>query len=315
MFREFSTAAALGDIGRLLLVLTIGHDRAAELPFLKPSARGMIQERATRGCDMSDLGGGLGLPQMSQREMFEQLVSADEARGDDEPEIAAAIGEQMLHMDLRPLTRSVRARIRDIAARLPARNVVIVGGGIGHLTAWMMDLWCGDPTQEDSVGNHRPETLRVIEEGGKFGVIIDRLLRRYDATSWAQVLTRPWNEVAAETASWNAAGAALPDAARTAPLPQPIDLIILDLPELERAEAASNAFDLLAPGGVVMVLEPQVPTGDVGEPNPGEELTQAQQVVASFNRWMEFVRKVDSQHSAAFVELTGGTLGVFLRSA
>ncbi len=264
---------------------------------------------------MSDIGGGLGLPQMSQREMFERLVSADESRVDEEPEIAAAIGEQMLHMDLRPLTRSVRARIRDIAGRLPARNVVIVGGGIGHLTAWMMDLWCGDPASDTPSANHRPDTLRVIEEGGKFGVIIDRLLRRYDATSWAQVLTRSWNEVAAETASWNAAGAALPDAARTAPLPQPIDLVIIDLPELERAEAAANAFDLLAPGGVVMVLEPQVPTGDVGEPTAGEELTQAQQVVASFNRWMEFVRRVDSEHSAAFVELTGGTLGVFLRSA
>lgn len=282
---------------------------------MKPSARGMVQEKATRGRCMSDLGGGLGLPQMSQREMFERLVSADETRGDSEPEIAAAIGEQMLHMDLRPLTRSVRARIRDIAGRLPARNVVIVGGGIGHLTAWMMDLWCGDPNSDESVSTHRPETLRVIEEGGKFGVIIDRLLRRYDATSWAQVLTIPWNEVAAETSSWNAAGAALPDAARAAPLPQPIDLIIIDLPELERAEAASRAFDLLAPGGVVMVLEPQVPTGDVGEPKPGQELTQAQQVVASFNRWMEFVRRADSEHSAAFVELTGGTLGVFLRSA
>ena len=192
---------------------------------------------------------------------------------------------------------------------------MIVGGGIGHLTAWMMDLWCGDPASDQPSPEHRPETLRIIEEGGKFGVIIDRLLRRYEANSWAQVITRPWSEVAAETASWNAATAALPDAARTAPLPQPIDLVIIDLPELERAEAAASAFELLAPGGVVMVLEPQVPTGDVGEPVAGEELTPAQQVVASFNRWMEFVRMANSQHSAAFVELSGGTLGVFLRSA
>ena len=115
--------------------------------------------------------------------------------------------------------------------------------------------------------------------------------------------------------SWNAAGAALPDAARTAPLPQPIDLVIIDLPELDRAQAAAAAFDLLAPGGMVMALEPQVPTGDVGEASQGEEMTSAQQVVASFNRWIEFVRSVDTEHSAAFVELTGGTLGVFLRSA
>tara|TARA_B100000131_G_scaffold71875_2_gene68184 strand:- start:94 stop:921 length:828 start_codon:yes stop_codon:yes gene_type:complete len=275
----------------------------------------MVQERATGGVDMSEIGGGIGLPTMSQREMFEQLLGDDESRSASEPEIAAAIGEQMIHMDLRPLPRSIRKRIRDISARIPAKNVVIIGGGIGHLTAWMMDLWCGNPADPESVGSGRPDSLRVIEEGGKFGVIIDRLLRRYDASNWAQVISDPWPEIAAETESWNAANATLPDIAKSAPLPQPIDLVIIDLPEVERAKVASSAFNLLSPGGVVMVLEPQVPTGDVGEPEQGSEMTQAQQVVASFNEWIEFVQSVNSNHSAAFVELAGGTLGVFLRSA
>ena len=126
---------------------------------------------------MVDIGGGIGLPTMSQKEMFEQLLGDDESSDASEPEIAAAIGEQMIHMDLRPLPRSIRKRLRDITSRIPARNVVIVGGGIGHLTAWMMDLWCGDPAIDESEGSNRPETLRVIEEGGKFGVIIDRLIR------------------------------------------------------------------------------------------------------------------------------------------
>ena len=275
----------------------------------------MVQERATGGVDMSEIGGGIGLPTMSQREMFEQLLGDDESRSASEPEIAAAIGEQMIHMDLRPLPRSIRKRIRDISARIPAKNVVIIGGGIGHLTAWMMDLWCGNPADPESVGSGRPDSLRVIEEGGKFGVIIDRLLRRYDSSNWAQVISDPWPEIAAETESWNAANATLPDIAKSAPLPQPIDLVIIDLPEVERAKVASSAFNLLSPGGVVMVLEPQVPTGDVGEPEQGSEMTQAQQVVASFNEWIEFVQSVNSNHSAAFVELAGGTLGVFLRSA
>jgi len=275
----------------------------------------MVQERATGGVNMSEIGGGIGLPTMSQREMFEQLLGEDESRSASEPEIAAAIGEQMIHMDLRPLPRSIRKRIRDISARIPAKNVVIIGGGIGHLTAWMMDLWCGNPADPESVGSGRPNSLRVIEEGGKFGVIIDRLLRRYDASNWAQVISDPWPEIAAETESWNAANATLPDIAKSAPLPQPIDLVIIDLPEVERAKVASSAFNLLSPGGVVMVLEPQVPTGDVGEPEQGSEMTQAQQVVASFNEWIEFVQSVNSNHSAAFVELAGGTLGVFLRSA
>ena len=65
----------------------------------------------------------------------------------------------------------------------------------------------------------------------------------------------------------------------------------------------------------MIALEPQVPTGDVGESEQGVEMTPAQQVVASFNQWIEFVQSVNSNHSAAFVELAGGTIGVFLRSA
>ena len=60
--------------------------------------------------------GGIGLPQMSEEEMFSLLLSDDVERDDSEPAIAAGIGEQMLHMSLRPLPRSMRARIRDISS-------------------------------------------------------------------------------------------------------------------------------------------------------------------------------------------------------
>ena len=77
---------------------------------------------------MRETGEGLGLPQMSEREMFEMLLSEDNSRTSDEPEIAANIGEQMLHMGLSPLSRSIRTRIRDICSRIPAKNVILVGG-------------------------------------------------------------------------------------------------------------------------------------------------------------------------------------------
>ena len=83
--------------------------------------------------------GGIGLPQMSEEEMFSLLLSDDVERDDSEPAIAAGIGEQMLHMSLRPLPRSMRARIRDISSRIPAKNAVLIGGGIGHLSAWLLD--------------------------------------------------------------------------------------------------------------------------------------------------------------------------------
>ena len=144
---------------------------------------------------------GIGLPQMSEDEMFSLLLSDDAERDDSEPAIAAGIGEQMLHMSLRPLPRSMRARIRDISSRIPAKNAVLIGGGIGHLSAWLLDLWCGDPANPPEVPPSKPDSFRIIEPGGKFGVIIDRLIRRHGAEVWTQVIQMPWSELAAEAAT------------------------------------------------------------------------------------------------------------------
>ena len=259
-------------------------------------------------------GGGIGLPQMSEREMFDRLLAEDSERGDSEPLIAAGIGEQMLHMDLRPLPRSMRARIRDIAARVPAKNALLIGGGIGHLAAWLLDLWCGDPANPPEQPPPRPDSFRIVEPGGKFGVIIDRLIRRHGAESWTQIIAKPWQEVAAEAASWSAATAALPVSKPPSQLPPSLDLVVIDVPESERPSTASAAFDMLSPGGVLLVQEPEVPTGDVGVAEVGSEPTPAQRKVESFNSWIGFVKQVSESHSLGFVELAGGTLAVLRRS-
>ena len=259
-------------------------------------------------------GGGIELPQTSDREMFDRLLSEDSERGDSEPAIAAGIGEQMLHMDLRPLPRSMRARIRDIAARVPARNALLIGGGIGHLAAWLLDLWCGDPANPPEQPPPRPDSFRIVEPGGKFGVIIDRLIRRHGAESWTQIIAKPWQEVAAEAASWSAATAALPVSKPPSQLPPSLDLVVIDVPESERPSTASAAFDMLSPGGVLLVQEPEVPTGDVGVAEVGSEPTPAQRKVESFNSWIGFVKQVSESHSLGFVELAGGTLAVLRRS-
>ncbi len=251
---------------------------------------------------------------MSEREMFDRLLSEDSERGDSEPAIAAGIGEQMLHMDLRPLPRSMRARIRDIAARVPARNALLIGGGIGHLAAWLLDLWCGDPANPPKQPPPRPDSFRIVEPGGKFGVIIDRLIRRHGAESWTQIIAKPWQEVAAEAASWSAATAALPVSKPPSQLPPSLDLVVIDVPESERPSTASAAFDMLSPGGVLLVQEPEVPTGDVGVAEVGSEPTPAQRKVESFNSWIGFVKQVSESHSLGFVELAGGTLAVLRRS-
>ena len=48
---------------------------------------------------MNESGGGLGLPQNSEHEILEMLLSEDSTRTSDEPEITANIGEQMIHME------------------------------------------------------------------------------------------------------------------------------------------------------------------------------------------------------------------------
>ena len=257
---------------------------------------------------------GFGLPQMSEREMLDRLLSDDTERGDSEPAIAAGIGEQMLHMSLRPLPRSMRARIRDVCSRVPARNAMLVGGGIGHLAAWLLDLWCGDPANPPEQPPPRPESFRIVEPGGKFGVIIDRLIRRHGAEGWTRVVQTPWVELAAEAATWSAASASLPDSARAFSLPLPQDLIIIDAPEAERAATAAAAFEMLSPGGVMLVQEPEVPTGDVGQPSSPSSMTPAQRKVESFNAWIGFVKQVSESHSLGFVELTGGTLAIVRRA-
>ena len=69
----------------------------------------------------------------------------------------------------------------------------------------------------------------------------------------------------------------------------PVDLVVIDLPEDDRIDAAKSVFELVSPGGLILLLEATVPTGDVGEIGSRVELTPAQMKVRSFNRWIEFV--------------------------
>ena len=94
----------------------------------------------------------------------------------------------------------------------------------------------------------------------------------------------------------------------------PLDLFIIDLPEGERVAAASAAFEMVSPGGLVLLLEPTVPTGDVGDFSEGEEPTPAQLKVQSFNDWIELVKRINASDSVGFTDLTGGTLVAFLKS-
>ena len=108
------------------IVTCILHERAPFALHLGLLGGGMVQGRRTGAIDMDG-----GLPQFSQEEIMSSLLAASEL-GDEEPEIAANITQQMLHMELEPLSRSMRARLRDIVVRLAPIHFIEVGAGIGH---------------------------------------------------------------------------------------------------------------------------------------------------------------------------------------
>ena len=110
---------------------------------------------------------GGGLPQFSHEDIMTALLSESQDRDQEEPEIAANITQQMLHMELDPLPRSMRSRFRDIVERLSPNRLIEVGAGIGHLSAWFHDIW---------VDSEHPESYVMIEEGNRFGVILQRIV-------------------------------------------------------------------------------------------------------------------------------------------
>ncbi len=223
----------------------------------------------------------------------------DESR--DEPEIAAAIGAQLLHMELPSLPLGLNRRIRDVVSRIRPKRVCEIGAGIGHLSAWLLDYWNR---------SEPPEHFHLVEEGGKFGVILTRLVRRYDAETWAHVTVGNFEELSAANATWNAANATLEPAARTGtpPLNTPFDLIIVNVGWSGQAKAIRLAMENLAPGGLILTSEPEVPVADVGEIPESGPLNSEQSRVSDFNDWVKLISELSSSHSIGFVPLFNGTL-------
>ncbi len=227
----------------------------------------------------------------------------DEPR--EEPEIAAAIGAQLLHMELPSMPLGLNRRIRDVISRINPKRVCEIGSGIGHLSAWLLDYW---------TRSKPPEHYHLVEEGGKFGVILTRLVRRYEAESWAHVTIGNFEELSAATATWNAANATLDPAARAGnpPLHTPFDLIIVNVGWAGQSKAIRLAMENLASGGLILTSEPEVPVADVGEISESGPENVEQSRVVEFNEWVSLINELHSTHSIGFVPLFNGTLVGFI---
>ena len=236
--------------------------------------------------------------QPERTEILAQLLSKDADQPRHEPEIAANINEQLQHMGLSTWSISLLRRLRDALARQQPKRLLEVGSGIGHRSAWLLDL------VERKVNSY--DTYTLVEQGGKFGVILHRLLTRYDALNWASVVVGEPVQLAAEHQAWSLASAATSELSNT-PFAPDYDAIVVDGPSNQRAGLVKTYLAMLHKNGVLYTVEPDMPTGEVDE-NDEEGMA----LVEGFNAWIELISSTKDSHHVAFMPLFGGTLVAWL---
>lgn len=238
-------------------------------------------------------GGEAGV-KVDKTEALAQLLSADSERSRDEPEIAANIGAQLQHMGLTTWSISVQRRLRDALGRLKPKRVIEVGGGIGHRSAWIYDLF--------TVDGFTPERYDIIENGAKFAVILHRLMTRFEAESYTKIVVGVLDALVGETLAWKAASSTGLEVG-DAPIQPEADAIIVDGISASRAKNVELMLPFLATGGVLFTLEPDMPVGDVKEDDE-----DGMALVDGFNEWIELIQSCNETHHIGFMPLFGGTL-------
>lgn len=238
---------------------------------------------------------------IARGDVLAYLLAKDEKQPQDEPQIAANIHEQLQHMGLSTWSISVLRRLRDAIGRLSPDRVLEVGASIGHRTAWLLD--------DFERKGRSPKALTLVEQGGKFGVILQRLLQRYDALAWASVVVGKPEQLAAEHQAWALASATGAELSQT-PFESGYDAIVVDGPSSARADLVATYLSMLNDNGVLFTVEPDMPTGDVAEDD-----VEGMAMVNGFNRWIEVVGETQATHHVAFMPLFGGTLVAWLPHA
>ena len=222
-------------------------------------------------------------------EVLSALLAQNTELSRDEPEVSANIGAQLNHMGLTSWSISVRRRIRDAISRLEPNNVIEVGAGIGHLSAWLFDQF---------ENGKNPKLFQMVEEGNRFAVILTRLKDRFSSVN-SKVVVGKATLLAAETTAWNLSGGLVGES----PLKNEADAIIVNSQLEEIADIIEALLPLLSHNGVLFTVEPTPPVGDRSEDDAE---------VVGFNRWMELIKSSNEKYHIAFAPLFGGTIVALL---
>ena len=235
-----------------------------------------------------------GEVQPSPEEAFRAALGARQDLGREAPEIAANIGVQMGHMGLDVPTVSVVRRLRDIVVTLQPRKFAEVGAAIGHTTAWLLDAWSRDEVAA-------PELVDVMEDGNRFAVILDRVIKRYGMENNARVVVGSVDDHAPQTRAWRLAHLASKE--RPPTLMDALDVMILRASIDAIGLRATSGLELLRNGGVLLLIEPPVPGDDIND-----STEEGATIIHGFNAWISFVHRCSEEHDLAFVPVHGGTI-------
>ena len=237
------------------------------------------------------------MSEIGRVQVLPTLLNADHERSRDEPEIAANIATQLEHMGLSTWSISVLRRLRDAIGRQEPKSVLEVGGSIGHRSAWLYDLFADDPI----------DRYDIVEQGAKFGVILHRLLTRYDASAWSNIIVNDFATLCAEEKAWKLTTASGVGADERR-LSEKYDAIVVDAPLARLASDLQQALELLSNNGVLYTTEPETPVGEYDELDD-----EGKAKVDGFNAWIELIQQSQTTHYVAFVPLFGGTIVAFFK--
>lgn len=220
------------------------------------------------------------------REALAALLQRHDSLPREIPPVSAAIAEQAQHMSLPLPSTSICRRIRDIVIRFRPERLLEVNASIGLVTSWLL-------AAHEHHGFH-PISHHVLDRGGKFGVILQRLIARFGSPEHVHLCIAEYDALLAESRAVQA----LADSG-SHHLPTEVDMVIVDVMSHPDVSDVSVALSHLRKGGLLIVVEPPEPPEDASKDDPS---------VIRFQSWIDLIHREHDRRAISFVPITGGVL-------